>query len=308
MLIDRRLWLLIDRWLWHRCRRRRRLRLRGRQRIKKPYAACLFVARPAHRGTIRHGVLLRHRAREALGLSSGCSHERSIHELTIDYHLLRASILNRLNLAKTFGSRSSESHNETHCKHNCPAPHNYLLDVFVHELFRSQQRLTCSLKNVTAVFSHSTSIASEKRMDHRLLVIKNGSCSIRDVTDTLGYRGYSVATASEFEIAVDPAFAENFDLIVIDHCEPHVSAIDICTELRGRSIEVPVLVLVARDHFGSRIAIFKAGADDYFPKPFENDALLQRVRELVSDDAQAAELLRKELEQARQSRYDIRRR
>jgi len=161
LLIHRRLWLLIDRWLWlYRCRRRdwRRLRLRGRQRIKKPYAGGLFVARPAHRGTIRHGVLLRHRAREALELSSGCSHERSIHELAIDYHLLRAPILNRLNLGKTFGSRSSESHNETHCEHNCPAPHNNLLDVFVHGLFRSQQRGTCSLKNVTAVSGRPASI------------------------------------------------------------------------------------------------------------------------------------------------------
>jgi len=38
------------------------------------------------------------------------------------------------------------------------------------------------------------------------------------------------------------------------------------------------------------------------------DRMAERVRELVPDDAQAAELLRKELEQARQSRYDIRRR
>ena len=118
-------------------------------------------------------------------------------------------------------------------------------------------------------------------MDHRLLVIKNGGCSVRDVTDALGHRGYSVATASEFEIAVDPAFAENFDLILIDHCEPRISAIDICSELRGRSIEVPVLVLVAREHFGSRIAIFKSGADDCLVKPVDVDELQVRIEVLL---------------------------
>jgi hypothetical protein len=38
------------------------------------------------------------------------------------------------------------------------------------------------------------------------------------------------------------------------------------------------------------------------------DRMADRVRELVSDDDRAAELLKKELEQARQSRYEIRRR
>jgi hypothetical protein len=38
------------------------------------------------------------------------------------------------------------------------------------------------------------------------------------------------------------------------------------------------------------------------------DRMAERVRELVHDDDRAAELLKKELEQARQSRYEIRRR
>ena len=93
-------------------------------------------------------------------------------------------------------------------------------------------------------------------MDHRLLVIKDGSCW-RDVTDALCHRGYTVATASEFEFAVDPAFAENFDLILVDHCEPRISAIDVCTELRERNIEVPVVVLVARDHLARESRFLK---------------------------------------------------
>ena len=38
------------------------------------------------------------------------------------------------------------------------------------------------------------------------------------------------------------------------------------------------------------------------------DRMAERIRELVTDDDRAAELLKKELEQARQSRYEIRRR
>ena len=84
-------------------------------------------------------------------------------------------------------------------------------------------------------------------MDHHLLVIKDDACSTRPITDLLRDRGYTVATASNFEFFVDPGLADNFDLVVIDHSELRTNAIDICTELRQRNVEVPVVVLAARN-------------------------------------------------------------
>ena len=96
-------------------------------------------------------------------------------------------------------------------------------------------------------------------MDQHLLVIREDPASIRQVTDVLRERGYTVATLSNFEFAIDPGVAESFDLIVVDHSEPRLNAINICAELRERNVEAPVVVLVDHNRANDRVAIFRAG-------------------------------------------------
>jgi len=118
-------------------------------------------------------------------------------------------------------------------------------------------------------------------MDQHLLVIREDAASIRHVTDVLRDRGYTVATVSNFEFAIDPGVAENFDLIVVDHSEPRLNAMNICAELRERNVETPVVVLAERDQAHHRVAIFKAGADDYLLKPLDLDELEARIEALL---------------------------
>jgi len=119
-------------------------------------------------------------------------------------------------------------------------------------------------------------------MDHHLLVIKEDTHPARRITDVLRDRGYSVETASNFDFFVDPALADNFDLVLIDYSESGTNAIDICSELRQRNAEVPVVVLAVRNGVQDRLAIFKAGADDYLVKPVDFDELHARIEALLA--------------------------
>jgi two-component system, OmpR family, alkaline phosphatase synthesis response regulator PhoP len=118
-------------------------------------------------------------------------------------------------------------------------------------------------------------------MDHHLLLIRDDLHSVRQLTEALRGRGYTIATASKFEFATDPDFANNFDLIVIDHSEPRVIAMDICAELRHREIEAPIVVLAPRDQVQQRVAIFRAGADDCLIKPIDLEELQVRIDSLL---------------------------
>jgi len=118
-------------------------------------------------------------------------------------------------------------------------------------------------------------------MDQNLLLIRDDVGAMRPITDALQSRGYSVATRSNFEFSIDPSFAADFDLILIDHSEPKVNAIDICTELRELEVEAPVIVFAPPKPVPQRVAIFKAGADDYLLKPVDLDELQARVEALL---------------------------
>src|SRR5579862_6155701 len=118
-------------------------------------------------------------------------------------------------------------------------------------------------------------------MDQNLLFIRDDAGSMRHVTDALQAHGYSVATRSNSEFSLDPAYAADFDLILIDHSEPEINALEICTDLRLREVEAPVIVFAPPNPVQQRVAIFKAGADDYLLKPIDLDELHARVVRLL---------------------------
>src|SRR5688572_19624972 len=119
-------------------------------------------------------------------------------------------------------------------------------------------------------------------MDHQLLLIREDIRTSRYVADALQGRGYSVVTASRSEFRADPGLAESFDLIVIDHWEPRLNAMDICSELRQRHVEVPLVVLAHRAQVPRRVEIFNAGADDYLIKPIDPEDLSARIEALLA--------------------------
>jgi DNA-binding response OmpR family regulator len=118
-------------------------------------------------------------------------------------------------------------------------------------------------------------------MNHRLLAVEDRTCNESSVADVLRNWGYTVATASTFDFAAGAGLADDFDIIIINHCDRRINAIEICSELRWRNVQAPVVVLAARDQVPDRIAIFKAGADVYLPKPVDLDELQVRIEALL---------------------------
>jgi two-component system, OmpR family, alkaline phosphatase synthesis response regulator PhoP len=117
-------------------------------------------------------------------------------------------------------------------------------------------------------------------MDHHLLAIEDRHSNERSVTELLLGWGYQVATASSNSDAIETGLAANPDLIIINHCEPRINAMQICAELRYRNLRSPVIVVAGRE-VQDRVAIFKAGADDYVLKPLDCEELQVRIQALL---------------------------
>ncbi|MFH1416412.1 MAG: response regulator transcription factor, partial [Elusimicrobiota bacterium] len=57
--------------------------------------------------------------------------------------------------------------------------------------------------------------------------------------------------------------------------------LEVCRELREKSIDTSVLMLTSRDELKDKVKGLDAGADDYLTKPFEFEEFLARVRALL---------------------------
>jgi len=101
------------------------------------------------------------------------------------------------------------------------------------------------------------------------------------LTDRLEAEGFAVKSATDGESGLQLALAENFDLIILDVMLPKKNGLDICRDLRQKSINTPILMLTAKGEILDKVLGLKLGADDYLTKPFEVIELLARIEALL---------------------------
>lgn len=73
------------------------------------------------------------------------------------------------------------------------------------------------------------------------------------------------------------------DLILLDFLMPEVNGFEVCKALRDnemtRGVPIMAVTCLTKEHDIERI--FASGADEYLPKPFKVDQLLEKVRDLM---------------------------
>ena len=104
----------------------------------------------------------------------------------------------------------------------------------------------------------------------------------------------------ESEIASDGQaakrlFAQNeFDLIILDINLPDTSGLEVCSHIRQKNSQVPILMLTALGSITDKLSGYEVGTDDYLVKPFDFMELLVRIKALlkrVAEPASEAEIL-----------------
>ena len=71
------------------------------------------------------------------------------------------------------------------------------------------------------------------------------------------------------------------EMLLLDLGLPHKSGLELLSGLRRQGLDLPVLVITARDSVADRVKGLDAGADDYLVKPFDLDELSARIRALM---------------------------
>jgi two-component system, OmpR family, copper resistance phosphate regulon response regulator CusR len=115
----------------------------------------------------------------------------------------------------------------------------------------------------------------------RILVVEDEPKVARALEEGLKSESYLVAVAHTGNEGFFKASSEAFDLMVLDVMLPDRSGLEVLSTMRHRGIELPVLLLTAKDAVEDRVLGLDAGADDYLVKPFAFPELSARVRALL---------------------------
>lgn len=115
----------------------------------------------------------------------------------------------------------------------------------------------------------------------RILVVDDEPDVRSSLAGGLSFEGYDVVTAADGGAALGSIAETVPDLVVLDVGMPHVGGLEVCRRIRSRALDVPILLLTARDGTDDRVLGLDAGADDYLVKPFALEELLARLRALL---------------------------
>ena len=115
----------------------------------------------------------------------------------------------------------------------------------------------------------------------KILLVDDETELTEPLCKILSREGYKVDVADNGASSIKLALANHYDLLILDWMLPEKSGLEICRELRAKSLTTPVLFLIAKDTIDDRVLGLDAGADDYLVKPFELRELLARVRALL---------------------------
>ncbi len=109
---------------------------------------------------------------------------------------------------------------------------------------------------------------------------------IRELLSAGGYRSEAALTGEEALSILGgevPHAGQKFDLVLLDIMLPGMDGYEVCRRLKANPVtaELSVIMLTAMGKIADKVRGLDMGADDYIPKPFDNQELLARVRAVL---------------------------
>ncbi len=118
----------------------------------------------------------------------------------------------------------------------------------------------------------------EMEKEVKTILIVDDEAPIRDIlVYNLQKEGYETIEASDGVTAVNMALEQKPDLILLDIMLPKLDGLSVCKRIKN-SLNVPILMLTAKDGEIDKILGLELGADDYITKPFSVRELVARVK------------------------------
>lgn len=109
----------------------------------------------------------------------------------------------------------------------------------------------------------------------RILVVEDDNGIRMLMEDALADAGYEPVLACNGLEALEVLEAKHIDLIILDIMMPKMDGYELLRQIRESGMDMPVLMVTAKQTLSDKKKGFLLGADDYMVKPFEEEMLLR---------------------------------
>lgn len=114
--------------------------------------------------------------------------------------------------------------------------------------------------------------------------------SLKFLIESVGRTAIALPSTEAFLEQYKP---EQPGVLILDVRMPGMSGLELQRRLKERDIHIPIIIITGHGEVSTAVAAMKTGAFDFFEKPFNDQALLDRVSAAINHDLK----LRKEREE-----------
>lgn len=115
----------------------------------------------------------------------------------------------------------------------------------------------------------------------RILIIEDDKDIAAIERDFLMVSGFEVDISYDGIDGLHKGITNNYDLILLDIMLPGMDGFNVCMKLREK-VDIPILLVTAKQDDVDKIRGLGLGADDYIEKPFSPSVLVARVKANIS--------------------------
>lgn len=109
---------------------------------------------------------------------------------------------------------------------------------------------------------------------------------IKEILTKQGYQAEQAFSGTEAGLRLKMS---QFQLIILDLMLPGLSGEELVKQVREEALDLPILILSAKNALCDKVSLLMSGADDYLTKPFEPEELAARVCALLRRGKKAEE-------------------
>ena len=99
--------------------------------------------------------------------------------------------------------------------------------------------------------------------------------------ELLELEGYTIFTAKNGEEALNTIFEKHIDLVIVDIMMPKLDGYEFTKAERSNNIDLPILLISAKQLPEDRKKGFISGIDDFMTKPIDSEELLLHIKALL---------------------------